>query len=69
MFVIACKITLRFFGVRLFATLKSGQLWRKFLDVVVPAWSAGTQVHMDVSGRILRAWMLAIHAGMTDAVP
>jgi hypothetical protein len=22
---------------------------------------------MDVSGRILRAWMPAIHAGMTDA--
>jgi hypothetical protein len=23
---------------------------------------------MDVSGRILRAWMPAVHAGMTDAV-
>jgi hypothetical protein len=27
----------------------------------------GTQVDMDVSGRILRAWMPAIHAGMTEA--
>jgi hypothetical protein len=33
--------------------------------VVVPAWTAGTQVDTDVSGRILRAWMPAIHAGMT----
>jgi len=32
---------------------------------VVPAWSAGTQADMDVSGRILRTWMPAIHAGMT----
>jgi hypothetical protein len=23
-----------------------------FLDVIVPAWIAGTQVHMDVSGRV-----------------
>jgi hypothetical protein len=38
------------------------------LDFVVPAWSAGTQVDMDVSGRILRAWMPAVHAGMTDAM-
>jgi hypothetical protein len=36
-------------------------------ELVVPAWTAGTQVDMDVSGRILRAWMPAIHAGMTDA--
>jgi hypothetical protein len=34
---------------------------------VVPAWTAGTQVDMDMSGRILRAWMPAIHAGMTEA--
>jgi hypothetical protein len=46
-----------------------GQLWRIFLDIVVPAWSAGTQVGMDASERILRAWMPAIHAGMTDAMP
>ena len=37
------------------------------LDFVVPAWSAGTQVDMDVSGRILQTWMLAIHAGMTKS--
>jgi hypothetical protein len=36
-------------------------------DFVVPAWSAGTQVDMDVSGRILRTWMPAIHAGTTQA--
>ena len=36
------------------------------LDCVIPAWSAGIQVEMDVSGRILRAWMPAIHAGMTE---
>jgi hypothetical protein len=33
----------------------------------MPAWIAGTQVNMDVSERILRAWMPAIHAGMTEA--
>jgi hypothetical protein len=32
---------------------------------VIPAWRAGIQADMDVSGRILRAWMPAIHAGMT----
>jgi hypothetical protein len=37
---------------------------RKF---VVPAWNAGTQIDTDVSGRILQAWMAAIHAGMTEA--
>ena len=36
-------------------------------ELVVPAWTAGTQVDMDVSGRILRAWMPAIRAGMTAA--
>ena len=35
--------------------------------LVVPAWTAGTQVDMDVSERILRGWMPAIHAGMTEA--
>jgi hypothetical protein len=34
--------------------------------LVVPAWTAGTQVDMDVSGRVLRAWMPAIHAGTTE---
>ncbi|MGH7926376.1 MAG: hypothetical protein ACREQV_01085, partial [Candidatus Binatia bacterium] len=37
-------------------------------DFVIPAWSAGIQADMDVSGRILRIWMPAIHAGMTEAV-
>ena len=37
------------------------------IKLVGPAWTAGTQVDMDVSGRILRAWMPAIHAGMTEA--
>jgi hypothetical protein len=37
----------------------------KLLDCVIPAWSAGIQADMDVSGRILRTWMPAIHAGMT----
>jgi hypothetical protein len=32
-------------------------------DYVIPAWNAGIQVDMDVSGRILRAWMPAVHAG------
>jgi hypothetical protein len=50
----------------LFATLK---LRRIFLDIVVPAWSAGTQVHLDVSAGILQTWMPAVHAGMTDALP
>jgi hypothetical protein len=35
------------------------------LDGVIPAWNAGIQDHTDVSGRILRTWMPAIHAGMT----
>jgi len=35
------------------------------VNSVIPAWRAGIQVDMDVSGRILRTWMLAIHAGMT----
>jgi hypothetical protein len=39
------------------------------LGVVVPAWSAGTWVHRDVFGGVLAAWMPAIRAGMTDAVP
>ena len=33
----------------------------QLLDCVIPAWSAGIQADMDVSGRILRSWM----AGMT----
>jgi hypothetical protein len=39
------------------------------LGVVVPAWSAGIQVYIDVSGGVPAAWMPAVHAGMTDAVP
>jgi hypothetical protein len=35
------------------------------LACVIPAWSAGIQIHMEVSGRILRTWMPAIHAGTT----
>jgi hypothetical protein len=35
------------------------------LDYVIPAWTAGIQADTDVSGRILRTWMPAIHAGMT----
>jgi len=47
-----------------------GNFGECFLGVVVPAWSAGTQVHMDVSRSILRTrWMPAVHAGMTDAMP
>jgi hypothetical protein len=33
---------------------------------VIPAWIAGIQVDMDASGCILRTWMPAIHAGMTE---
>jgi hypothetical protein len=51
MFVIARKVTRRFFGVRLFAKLIWSTL-ANILKVVVPAWTAGTQVHPDVSGRI-----------------
>jgi len=40
------------FSVRLFAPLDFGRLERIFLSAVVPAWSVGTQVHMDVFGRI-----------------
>ena len=35
------------------------------LDCVIPAWSAGIQVDMDVSGGILANLMPAIRAGMT----
>jgi hypothetical protein len=37
----------------------------RLLDSVIPAWSAGIQADVEVSGRILRIWMPAIHAGMT----
>jgi len=50
MFVVARKITRRMFD----------------LGVVVPAWSAGNQVHTDVSGGVPAAWMPAVHAGMTE---
>jgi hypothetical protein len=36
-------------------------------DCVIPAWSAGIEIDIDVSGRIPRTWMPAIHAGMTEA--
>jgi hypothetical protein len=42
-----------------------GSVLVRLLDSVIPAWSAGIQVDRDVSGRILRIWMPAIHAGMT----
>jgi hypothetical protein len=35
-------------------------------DRVIPAWSAGIQVDMDVSAASLRAWMPAVRAGMTE---
>jgi hypothetical protein len=38
-------------------------------DFVIPAWSAGIQADMDVSGCILRTLMPAIHAGMTERQP
>lgn len=34
--------------------------------IVIPAWSAGIEADMDVSEGILRNWMPAIHAGMTE---
>ena len=37
----------------------------RLLDSVIPAWSAGIQADMDVSGCILHTWMPAIHAGKT----
>ena len=37
----------------------------KPLDFVIPAWSAGIQVDMDVPEASLRTWLPAIHAGMT----
>jgi hypothetical protein len=42
-----------------------GQSWYDSSISVIPAWSAGIQADVDVSGRILRPWMPAIHAGMT----
>jgi hypothetical protein len=46
----------------------SGQFKENPLDCVIPAWTAGIQADMDVSGRILRPWMPAIHAGMTNSL-
>jgi hypothetical protein len=43
-------------------------LGRNLVHAVVPAWTAGTQIHMDVPGRFLQIWMPAIHAGMTPAL-
>ena len=40
----------------------------RLLDSVIPAWSAGIQADMDVSGRILHTWMPAIHAGIYEAL-
>jgi hypothetical protein len=37
----------------------------RVFESVIPAWTAGIQADMDVSGRILRTWMPVIHAGMT----
>ncbi len=37
----------------------------QLLDCVIPAWSAGIQADMDVSGRIFANLMPAIHASMT----
>jgi hypothetical protein len=54
-----------------FATSFENTAWRglgqfkNLLDYVIPAWTAGIQADTDVSGRILRTWMPAIHAGMT----
>jgi hypothetical protein len=47
-------------------TTKGPEEHEVYLDSVIPAWSAGIQPDTDVSGRILRAWMPAIHAGMTN---
>jgi hypothetical protein len=47
-------------------TTKGPEEHEVYLDSVIPAWSAGIQADTDVSGRILRAWMPAIHAGMTN---
>ena len=35
-------------------------------DCVIPVWSAGIQADMDVSARILRTRVPAMHAGMTE---
>jgi hypothetical protein len=66
MFVVARKIT-TFFGVRLLATLN----WVNFggsspLSSLRHGVPEPIRFDMDVSGRILRAWMPAIHAGMTE---
>ena len=42
-----------------------GHLKQSPLDCVIPAWSAGIQVDMDVPEASLRTWLPAIHAGMT----
>ena len=42
-------------------------LWRIFFDLVVPAWIAGTQTNMDVSGGIPADLDAGSHAGTTDA--
>jgi hypothetical protein len=38
---------------------------QSLFDCVIPAWSAGIQINMDVSGSIPATWMPAIRAGMT----
>jgi hypothetical protein len=42
-----------------------GHFKQSLLDCVIPAWSAGIQADMDVSGRIFANLMPAIHASMT----
>jgi hypothetical protein len=41
----------------------------RLLDCVIPVRTAGIQANMDVSGRILRNWMPAIHARHDEALP
>jgi hypothetical protein len=67
-FVAARKVTRRFFGVRLFATLS----FVNFGEYSSMSFRHGlreprfTRMFPDAS---LRTWMPAVHAGMTDAMP
>ncbi len=49
-----------------------GHFKQRPLDCVIPAWSAGIQVYMDVSGSVranLGAGYLCRHDGLSRALP
>ena len=47
--------------------MRFAQLKQRSVNSVIPAWRAGIQVDMDVSGRVLANLDTGYHAGMTHS--